>query len=122
MKTFAQEIGQQTSFSRIGPLVQLAINLSAAANETVLIAGAASTRIVIEKVELVAAAAGTFALWSGSVAAGTRMTGDIAAPANGELVFQDLFTQVAAHGVILNRTTSFALAGTILYRVLSNPA
>lgn len=118
MKTFAQEIAHQLSLTQ-GPLVQTAINLSAAQDEQTVINVGAGERWVIEKVELVCDAAGTVALWSGSVAAGTRVTGDIAMAANAQYVFTDLFSQASAHDFVINRATSVAVRGTVTYRVLA---
>jgi hypothetical protein len=118
MKTFAQEIAHQLSLTS-GALVQTAINLTAAQDEQTVINVSAGQRWVIEKVEIVCDAAGTVALWSGSVAAGTRITGDIAMAANAQYVFTDLFSQAAAHDFIINRATSVAVRGTVTYRVLA---
>lgn len=118
MKTFAQEVSHQLQLVA-GPLVQTAINLSAAQDEQTVINVGAGERWVIEKVEIVCDAAGTVALWSGSVAAGTRITGDIAMAANAQYVFTDIFSQASAHDFIINRATSVAVRGTVTYRVLA---
>jgi hypothetical protein len=118
MKTFVQEIAHQLSLVA-GPLVQTAINLTAAQDEQTVINVAAGERWVIEKIELICDAAGTVALWSGPTASGTRVTGDVAMAANAQYVFTDLFSQASAHDFIINRATSVAVRGTVTYRVLA---
>lgn len=118
MKTFAQEIAHQLSLSQ-GPLVQAPINFSSAMDEQTAINVAAGQRWVIEKIEIVCDAAGTVALWSGAVATGDRITGDMALAANAQYVFTDLFSQNDADDLIINRVTAVAVRGTVTYRVLS---
>jgi hypothetical protein len=118
MKTFVQDIAHQTSLT-YGPLVQAAINLTAAQDEQTVINVAAGERWVIEKIEIICDAAGTVALWSGPVATGNRVTGDMALAANAQYVFTDLFSQASAHDFIINRATSVAVRGTVTYRVLA---
>lgn len=118
MKTFAQQIASQLGFTRIGPLVQLPIALTAATGNTTLVAIAAGERFVIEAIELVPGGAGGFTLRSGA----TGVTGAIAGAAGSQYVFCEKFGQADGDDIVINRTDSIALAGSITYRVLSNPA
>lgn len=118
MKTFAQQIAQQLGFTRIGPAVQLPIALSAATGDTTLVAIAAGQRFIIEAIELVPGGAGGFTLRS----AATGITGAIAGAAGSQYVFCDKFGAADGDDIVLNRTDSIAVAGSLTYRVLSNPS
>lgn len=102
----------------IGELVQIPIALTAASGETTLVAAVAGRRILIESLELVPAAALTFAVWSGTVAAGTRITGDIVGSAGGQYLWQDRIGHADNVILNLNRATSVAIAGSLVYRLL----
>lgn len=115
MKPFAQEIATQVGLARIGPLVQADINLTAATGNSTLITCAAGERFVLEAIELIPAAAGTFALLS----AATRIATVGSANAGQEYVFLEKFGAANGDELILNRTDSIAIAGSITYRILT---
>ncbi len=117
-KSFAEEQAARLRVS-VGPLLKASINATVATTDiTLAAAGGAGTYIVIEKIELTLAAAGTVAVWS-NTSAGTRMTGDHVRAA-GELVvnLSDLVSPTANQPVVLGRT-NIAVGGSVSYRVLS---
>lgn len=119
VKSYLEEWAAQLERSgSIGELVELPLNLSAASGETTLVAATAGRRIVVVSLDLTPAAALTFAIWSGTVAAGTRITGDIVGNAGGQYVWLDKITH--ADNVILNinRGSAVAISGSLTYRLL----
>lgn len=111
----AQQLQRQGS---MGNLVQIPLALTAASGETTLVAAVAGRRIVIEALELVPAAALTFAVWSGTVGAGTRITGDVVGNAGAQYQWWDRITHADNVILNLNRATSVAMSGSLVYRLL----
>ena len=91
------------------------IALAAAQNETTIVAAVAQTEVLVEYITVVPAANGTFAVWSGTVAAGVRLTGDIVGLA-GVVYRLGPFRVREGEILNLNRVTNFAIAGTVAWR------
>lgn len=117
ISTWLREALGSLGKSSVGALVQASYGFTAAIDNQILIAAPSSgQRLVIERLEL-AIAAGTVALYTGP-GAGTRMTGDLVLPA-GFYVFERLFCTADAAAFTCSRVTSIAIAGRVLYRVVS---
>lgn len=106
-------------------LIQVSISLGAAANATSLVVSAAATgfRIYLEKLELVPAASGRYALYDGADNTATnRLTGDIQANGGAQYVHTDIITSVDSNGtvgsLVLNRLDAIAVAGVLTYRLV----
>lgn len=91
------------------------INLAAAINESPVVAAVAGTVIEVDYIDVIPSAAGTFAIWSGPVASGVRLTGDIVGLAGVQYRLGPFRTRVA-EALNLNRTTSHATAGTVAWK------
>lgn len=101
--------------SSIQDLTYDPIALAAAQNETTLVAAVAGTSVVAEHVTVIPSAAGTFAIWSGTVAAGVRLTGDIVGTA-GTPYRLGPFRARVGEILNLNRVTNFAVAGNVAWK------
>lgn len=108
---FVQKIGRMP-----GSVQTASIALSAGTGETTLIDVGASEYFFVHQMVLVPGA-GTLALWSGTVAAGQRITGDMVLPA-AAVTFENLMGHGAGRDLIVNRGTSIVLTGHIVYSVL----
>lgn len=114
-KQSALQFAQENSKAHIGPLLTADINLAAGTGNTNLIVCAAGERFYVEAITLQPEAAGTFALLSAAVRKATVRTANA-----GQLyVFCDIGASVDADELVLNRTDSIGMGGSISYRILT---
>lgn len=118
LSPYMREVMQSLGKSSATALLSAQFGFAAAIdNQTLIAAGAAGSRIVVERLEITVGAAGTIALYTGP-AAGTRITGDMVVP-TGVQVIERLLVGADAAALTCSRVTSVAIAGRVLYRVLS---
>lgn len=94
-----------------------AISLASGTGETSIVTTAAGEHFYAYEVLIVPDAPGAFALWSGAVASGTRLTGNIDALAGAEYRFYGLKSVAVGDDLVLNRVDSIAVAGYVTSRL-----
>ena len=92
-------------------------SLSAGTGETTLVSVTAGQLFFIHRISIAVVTAGALALWSGSVAAGQRMTGNMTLPAVLNTI-EDLFSHAAGSNFVMNRISSIAVTGNIIYSLV----
>jgi len=86
------------------------ISIASGTGDTTLVAAATDRAITVDYITVVPSAAGSFALWSGPSASGSRLTGDIPALAGISYTFFNLKCTAGA-AFVINRVDAMAVAG-----------